>query len=79
MLNISYLELYYALSYIVRTVIELQLLLTGILGALYYYMIGRALLLYIQYLMEKLNYNNFFKNIPTPTNTSYQLALIEKI
>ena len=79
MLYISYLELYYALSYIVRTVIELQLLLTGILGALYYYMIGRALLLYIQYLMEKLNYNNFFKNIPTPIKTSYQLALIEKI
>ena len=79
MLYISYLELYYALSYIVRTVIELQLLLTGILGALYYYMIGRALLLYIQYFMEKLNYNNFFKNIPTPTKTSYQLALIEKI
>ena len=35
--------------------------------------------LYIQHIMEKLNYNYSFKNIPTPTRMSYQLALIEKI
>ena len=29
--------------------------------------------------METLNYNYSFKNILTPTNTSYQLAFIEKI
>ena len=29
--------------------------------------------------MEKLNYNYSFKNIPTPTKMSHQLALIEKI
>ena len=29
--------------------------------------------------MEKWNYNYYFKNIPTPTKMSYQLALIEKI
>ena len=29
--------------------------------------------------MEKLNYNYPFKNITTPTKTSYQLALVEKI
>ena len=29
--------------------------------------------------MEKLNYNYSFKNIPTPTKTSYQLTLIEKM
>ena len=34
--------------------------------------------MYIQH-MEKLNYNYSFKNIPTQTKTSYQLALIEKI
>ena len=43
------------------------------------YTIGRALLLYIQHNMEKLNYNCSFKNIPTPIKTSYQLTLIEKI
>ena len=29
--------------------------------------------------MEKLNYNYSFKNVPTPTKMSHQLALIEKI
>ena len=29
--------------------------------------------------MEKLNYNYSFKNIPTPTKTSYQFSLIEKM
>ena len=29
--------------------------------------------------MEKLSYNYSFRNIPTPTKTSHQLASIEKI
>ena len=52
--------------------------LFGILGSWYIYIISSALWLYIQH-MEKLNYNYSFKNIPTPTNTSYQLAIIEKL
>ena len=53
--------------------------LIGILGSSYYYTISTALRLYIQHIMEKLNYNYFFKNIPTPTKTTYQLALIEHL
>ena len=53
--------------------------LIGTLGSSYYYTISTALRLYIQHIMEKLNYNYFFKNIPTPTKTTYQLALIEQI
>ena len=53
--------------------------LIGTLGSCYYYTISTALRLYIQHNMEKLNYNYFFKNIPTPTKTTYQLALIEHL
>ena len=53
-------------------------LLFGILGSWFIHIISTALWLYIQH-MEKLNYNYSFKNIPTSTKTSYQLALIEKI
>ena len=53
-------------------------LLIGISGSSYYYTISTALRLYIQHIMEKLNYNYSSKNIPTPTKTTYQLASIEK-
>ena len=43
-----------------------------------FYIIGGALLLFIQN-MEKINYNYSLKNIPTPSITSYQLKLIEKV